>query len=282
MRVVSYEQIAEGFFADPAYKQTLRALGLTGMDAVFAFEGGQSLYKAGLTSYRSRLRIERPDGPALYLKRYTNTPKIIQIKNWLASGGRTAACDLDRLPGQALGAINIQTPKVVAYGAQWDGLFEKRSFILTEEIPGDSLEKHLPDCLTNSNPLEQTGQRRAFLAKLADWIGTFHRAGFCHRDLYLCHIFLTDKNDLVLIDLHRTFKPRLFGTRYRIKDLTQLYYSAPGQTISRADRLRFYLRYAGREKLTRSDRRLIRKIKRKAWRIADREIRRGRPVPFAQ
>lgn len=282
MRSAAFEQMAEGFWADPAWKETLHGLGLTSMDAVFAFEGGQSLHKADLASYRSRLRIERPDGPALYLKRYVNTPRIIQIKNWLAYGRRTAACDLDRLPGEALSEIGIQTPKVVAWGAQWGGLFEKRSFILTEEIPGASLEKHLPDCLTNLHPLEQVRQRREFLAKLADWIGTFHRAGFCHRDLYLCHIFLTDKKDLVLIDLHRTFTPRLFKARYRIKDLTQLYYSSPGQMISRADRLRFYLRYAGREKLTGADRHLIGRIKRKAWRMADHDIGHGRPVPFAQ
>lgn len=282
MRSAAFEQITEGFWADPAWKATLQAMGLTSLDAVFAFKGGQSMHKSNLAPYRNRLRIERADGPALYLKRYVHTPANVQIKNWLACGGRTAACDLDRLPGQALREIGIRTPKVIAYGAQWNKIFENRSFILTEEIPGASLEKHLPECLTNLNPLEQVRQRREFLAKLADWIGAFHRAGFCHRDLYLCHIFLTDKQELVLIDLHRTFKPRLFKTRYRIKDLTQLYYSAPGQTISRADRLRFYLRYTGREKLSGADRRLIGKIKRKAWRMADHDIRHERLVPFAQ
>jgi len=282
MKPTAFEQISNGFFVDPDFKQVLLTLGLIGMDAVFSFTGGQPLQKAGLSSYRSRLRIERSDGPALYLKRYVDVPPVVQIKNWLTCGKRRAACDMDRLPGQDLAAIHIQTPKIIAYGIQWNGLFEKRSFLLTEEIPGASLEKHLPDCLSQVDPLEPVDRRREFIAKAADWIGVFHRAGFCHRDLYLCHIFLTEQKDLVLIDLHRTFKPRLFKTRYRIKDLAQLYFSSPGQAISRSDRLRFYLRYAGHKKLTHRDRRLIRKVKRKAWRMADREICRGRPVPFAQ
>lgn len=279
----TFEQIADDFFVDPAYQESLRKIGLTSLDSVFNFESGENLHKSNLAPYRSRLRFELPDGPAVYLKRYVQVPRSIQLKNRLQYGRRAATCDLDRLPGETFARAGIRTPKVIAYGAEWNGGQEKRSFILTEEIPGGvSLEKKLPECLTNLNPLELVQERRAFLHKLADWVRTLHGTGLCHRDLYLAHIFLTDQEELVLIDLHRTFRPRLGAARYRRKDITQLYYSAPGRTISRADRLRFYLRYAGHKKLTTADRRFIGGVKKKAWRMADHDIKHGRPVPFAQ
>ena len=278
-----FEEIAAGFFVDSAYRDRLEQMGLTSMEAVFAFEGGDHLHKANLAAHRSRVRFELPGGPAAYLKRYTNVPKWIQLNNRLRHGGRTATCDLDRLPGEKLAEAGVRTPKVIAWGAERDGWFERRSFILTEEIPGGvSLEKQLPNCLENLHPARQVQERRDFLYRLADWVAAVHRTGLCHRDLYLSHIFMTGEGELVLIDLHRAFRPRITAGRYRLKDLTQLYYSAPGQTISRADRLRFYLRYAGQKKLTTADRRLIRKIKQKAWRMADHDIKHGRPVPFAE
>lgn len=273
---------AENIWADPASAERLGHLGLTTLDAVFAFDAGQPLVKSNLSSFRSRIRIEQPPHKALYLKRYYRPPLRLQLGGWLRWGRRLSAADLDRVPAEPLAQAGIQTPKIIAFGSQWGTLFEKRSFLITEEIAGRSLEKHLPDCLTNLNPLQNPAPRRQFLCRLADWVAALHRSGFCHRDLYLAHIFLTDDNQLVLIDLHRTFRPRLFKQRWRIKDLTQLYYSAPGRTISRTDRLRFYLRYAGRTKLSAADRRIIHKIKRKAWRIADHDLRHGRAVPFAQ
>lgn len=275
-------EFAENFWAAPDWHESLRQLGLTTFDAVFSFRAGQSLTKPNLSAFRSRDRIPVPGRKALYLKRYNHPPLRHQITGWLQWGRRVSCADLDRLPADPLAQIGIQTPKIVAYGTRRGRLFERQSFIITEEISGSSLEKRLPDCLTDLNPLHSPAPRRQFLNRLADWVAAFHSNGFCHRDLYLSHIFLTEDDRLVLIDLHRTFRPRLLRRRWCLKDLTQLYYSAPGQWISRTDRLRFYLRYVGRSKLTAADRRFIRKIKRKAWRIADRDIRRGRPVPFAQ
>ena len=44
---------------------------------------------------------------------------------------------------------------------------------------------------------------------------------------------------LSLIDLQRAFIPKWFKSRWILKDLSQLYYSCPGDLISRADRFRF-------------------------------------------
>lgn len=268
---------------DPSYQRPLAALGLTSLENFFAFEGGESLHKENLAAHRSRAVFDLPGGPRVFLKRYVNTPRGRQLRNWIAAGRRVAVADLDRLPAEELARHDIKTPKIIAWGSEWDGLWETRSFILTEQIPGGvSLERQLPECLSNLHPLQLVRERKDFLRDLARWVRRFHDTGLRHRDLYLAHIFLDEGGDFVLIDLHRCFAPRLFGERWLIKDLTQLYYSAPGQEISRADRLRFYLDYTGKDKLSPRDRRRLHRIKRRAWTMADHDIRHSRAVPFAQ
>lgn len=261
---------------DPAYREPLAAIGLMSFDSFFEFEGGRHLHKAGLGVHRSRSVFELSDGLRLYLKRYVHPPLLQQIKN------RFVACaDLDRRPAETLARHNIRSPKIVAWGVEKCGPLEIRSFLLTEEIPGGvSLEKRLPDCLTDPHPCRSVKERREFLRDLARWVRRFHDTGLRHRDLYLSHIFLDHADRFVLIDLHRCFRPRLFGERWLIKDLAQLCYSAPGRYLSRADRLRFYLDYVGRQRLDAVGRRRIRRILRKIRRMAARDLRRGRTVPF--
>ena len=174
----------------------------------------------------------------------------------------------------------IKSYKVLAYGWQWGKLFEKKSFVVIEKIPNaESLEKKLRDFFYDD--CSNQTQRVEFINSLADFTRRFHRTGFRHRDYYLAHIFADDAGEFYLIDLHRAFKPILLKLRYRLKDITQLYYSSPGKYITRSDRLRFYLRYRQKNKLSWYDKLFIWYVKSKAWKMADHDIKHGRDVPFA-
>ncbi|MHC4836078.1 MAG: lipopolysaccharide kinase InaA family protein, partial [Planctomycetota bacterium] len=121
---------------------------------------------------------------------------------------------------EELSAVDVRIPETIAYGGQWSGLFEKKSFIITLEIPNShSLETALPDCFESA---ASNLAKRDFILKLADFIRRFHNTGYRHRDLYLCHIFVSNNETLYLIDLHRTFKPKFLGRRYQVKDLAHL------------------------------------------------------------
>ncbi len=65
-------------FADARYMPLLQRAGLGGFKEVFAFEGGESLRKPGLQSWRDRIRFEVEDNCGVrcgfYLKRYINPP----------------------------------------------------------------------------------------------------------------------------------------------------------------------------------------------------------------
>jgi heptose I phosphotransferase len=272
----------ESFFCDEDYKTGLSKLGLTSMDAVFSFNEAHNLTKDNLPRHRNRLRFEINSPPAtLFLKRYDCPPILVQFRNWL-SARRQISCGLfDFEPTAKLTAAGINTPKIISYGEQWGIFFEKRSFIVTEKIPdAESLEQRLPDCFNAPATIENLKLRRNFIAQLAAFIKKFHETNYRHRDLYLSHIFYGDNGQFYLIDLARTFKPGLFAERFRVKDITQIYYSAPGRIFSKTDRLRFYLGYTGHCRLTRKDKVFIRKVINKTKRMAQHDIKHGRAVPF--
>ena len=279
-------EITKSFFIDPDYRAALGRLGLTSIDAVFSFGAAEDLAKKSLAAFRSRLKFEI-DGPSpsrpttVFLKRYNFPPAAHQLTNWLAARGRKSCGGLEYAVTSELSAAGIGTPKPICYGEQWGALFEKRSFIITEKIAdAEALERRLPPCFSEPATSENLRLRRSFIAQLASFIRKFHQTEYRHRDLYLSHIFYNDKGSFFLIDLARAFKPRLLGRRFQIKDLAQLYYSAPGRHFSRMDRLRFYVGYTGRRQLTGQDKVLVRRVIDKAERIAQRERKYGRQVPF--
>jgi heptosyltransferase-2 len=272
--IINFIQISPNFFVRSDFIDCFKKLGLESMDDVFLFSKGKNLSKDNLAAFRQRIVFDT-DSPktTLFLKRYQNVPKLRQKRNWLARRKRVSMMDCDRRPAEDLRKLGINTPQTIAYGQQWQGLFEKRSFIITEKIPASaSLEEKLPDYFLH--------QRKNFIKNLAAFIRKFHKTGFRHRDLYLCHIFCNPQSQFTLIDLNRAFKPRFFPGRYLTKDLAQLYYSAPGKTFTKSDRLRFFLAYLQKDKLSKEDKVLIKKIKSKAQKMAKHDRKHGRIPPF--
>jgi len=282
MREQKLVDISESCFIDPDYKAAFSKLGLTSIDDVFSFQAGRNLAKNNLAKYRSRVQFEI-NAPAVtvYLKRYDRPPISVQLKNWITSRRRISCGLIGFKSASELTAVGIHTPKTLFYGEQWGTFFEKRSFIITEKIPNaESLERRLPGFFSGLTTVENIKLRRDFIAQLAVFVKKFHETGYCHRDLYLSHIFHSDSGDFYLIDLARAFKPGVRRRRFLIKDIAQVYYSAPAKYFSKTDRLRFYITYAGRQKLNKKDKAFIRKVINRAKRMARHDMRHSRPVPF--
>ncbi|MGB7581186.1 MAG: lipopolysaccharide kinase InaA family protein [Sedimentisphaerales bacterium] len=270
------------FFIDPAYKTGFERLGLTSIEAMFAFGAGKNLTKKNLASYRSRIefKIESP-ATTVFLKRYDHPPIMTQFKNWLSAKKRVSWAMAEVEAAKKLATMGINTPKMIAWGQVWRGFFEKRSFVAIEEIrEGQSLERSLPGFFNEPGTAENMALRRQFIRQLALFIKKFHDTGCRHRDLYLCHIFRVPDGRFYLIDLARVFKPVLFSEIYRVKDIAQLHYSAPAGYFSKTDRLRFLLAYLGREKLNAGDKVFVRRIAGKARRMARHDAKHGRAVLF--
>jgi tRNA A-37 threonylcarbamoyl transferase component Bud32 len=123
--------------------------------------------------------------------------------------------------------------------------------------------------------------RQDFIGRLASFIKRFHETGYRHRDLYLSHIFCSDSGEFCLIDLARAFRP-ILQRRFQVKDIAQLHYSAPAASITRADRLRFYLAYVDRRRLLPQDKAFIRNVIRKAHQMARHNRKRANLIPFLE
>jgi len=289
----NFIELSQDFHIDAEYRQAFIDAGLGSIDDVFSFTGGENLTKNNIENFRSRIRFDIPCiDKRFFMKRYNNPPISRQVRNWLTHRKRSSMAHFDHSGADKLSRLGINTPKTVAFGGQCRGIFEKRSFCITEQIPNaEALERKLPDFFnenlsdtskTNySSKVQAIKKRRQFIRSLGEFVERFHNTGYRHRDLYLCHIFYDDRGRFHLIDLARCFKPALLSERYRIKDIAQLYYSAPGSVFTNTDRMRFYKAIAGAKKITQSDKSFINKVIRKAHRIARHDIRHGRKVPFS-
>ena len=268
----------DGMFVADDLVDCFGQIGLESLDTVFEFKSGQQLNKANMASYRQRIAFQAGER-TFYLKRYICPPIRIQVKNWISHGKRRLTSEYDCQPSFELEKIAIATPVISAFGGQWNGLFEKRSFVITEQVPNSlSLEKQLP-CYFRSEKKDRN-LKNAFINKIAVIASRFHKAGFRHRDFYLAHIFCSDLEKITLIDLHRTFKPKLCAERFRVKDIAQLNYSSCASCISQSDRMRFYKLYSANSKITRPDKSFIRKVWKKSYKMARHDIKHGRNVPF--
>ena len=281
-------ETSKSFFIDREYQTALSESGLTSIEEVFSFDAAKNLTKSNLASYRSRLQFEiifpePASSTTVFMKRYDCPPVTVQLRNWLSHHNHRseAFCEYDA--AYILTTKGINTPKVISYGEQRNAFFETRSFIITEKIPdAESLERKLPNCFEGPGTIERLKQRRNFIVQAATFIKKFHDTNNRHRDLYLSHIFHSESGKFYLIDLARVFRPILMRKRFQIKDIAQVYYSAPGKHFSKTDRMRFYMTYAGQSKLRRKDKVFIRKVINKAEQMARHDIKHDRAVPFAR
>jgi|GEM_PF-116143 len=252
-----------------SYKDYLQQQGLFHLGDIFDYRGGQRLDKPGL-GQRERLRIELTLEPgesaAIYLKRFGRSGGGNFLKN--VFGGRRQDGVHDFAATMKLAEEGIAVARPIAFGQDEIG----RSFVMLEELPrSEALERLLPRWDEVKKDYEMLQDKRQLLQALATLVRQFHQSGYCHRDLYLSHIFLSKDNSgqerLNLIDLQRVFKPSIRRYRWRVKDLAQLYYSAR-EYFTNTDVMRFLHEYLDSRKLRTQDKQLARAVWRKAQRIA--------------
>lgn len=280
--------MADRLYLDPRDAPLLARCGLDRLEAFFAWSQGGRLDKPGLGRWRQRwrLRLSDPAGAVhtYYLKRFSSPPTREQIRRWLTGHAQASSAAIEWWAARQLADAGVPAVEAAAFGQVMAGTWERRSFVLLRNVPGESLERwvpvHLrpvvrPRGLTGETPVPQKSGdglsvptaekvapagRRVLVETLADVVGRFHEAGFAHRDLYLCHVFIhPDWRTLIaacgeqpptateplfrLIDLQRVFRPRWRCRRWAVKDLAALDFSTPAECVGRWERLRFLCRY---------------------------------------
>jgi heptose I phosphotransferase len=181
-----------------------------------------------------------------------------------------------------LAGAHINVPAAVGFAEEMCGALERRSVVLLEQAAGDGFDRVWVELCAVDAPVARGIARRDLAVRLARFVAAFHETGFCHRDLYLCHIFVDlDPNGgrpprFTLIDLARTHRPRWRRMRWIIKDLSQLDASAREIGATRSDRWRFLLAYLNLPRGAARARWYGRRIVRKSDWILERIARKSR------
>jgi UDP-glucose:(heptosyl)LPS alpha-1,3-glucosyltransferase len=199
---------------------------------------------------------------------------VLQLR-WPVLGAQNEWDALNRLQ-----ALNIPSLVPLAYGKRGSNPARQQSFIVTRELT-DVVQ--LDHYFEQQSPSVQ--QRRAIIRRLAELARDLHAAGINHRDFYLCHFMLkpeslvADTNgriqpQLFLIDLHRAQCRAQVPLRWRVKDLSGLYFSALNLPFSRADIYRFMRIYWGQSlrQLLAAERALLARIERRAQQTYKRDF----------
>lgn len=87
-------------------------------------------------------------------------------------------------------------------------------------------------------------RKRRLISKIAEFAGRMHSANFAHQDFYLVHFFVREKDNdgIYLIDLQRVIMREKLSSRWVVKDLAQLIFSAR-PFVSKTDILFFWKTY---------------------------------------
>ena len=153
----------------------------------------------------------------------------------------------------ALNRCSVATPVVAGKGLRGRSPAGLESFVLMRALEGMiSLEDLARDWHRLRAP-HRVRLKRALLGKIADITRRMHAAGLNHRDYYLCHFLVRDRDwnqwpsdeplDLVLIDLHRVQIRDRVPERWLVKDLGGLLFSAFDAGLTRRDLFRFIQAY---------------------------------------
>lgn len=291
-----------------AFRPALEAAGLATLDALMAFEGGET-YRVGPGRRTVRAELADPAGAArvVYIKRHDRVPWQTKIRRTLSLGDPISLADHEARNLVRLMDAGIPTVRCAAVGWEFtNGGRSERSCLVTEELAGAVqadvyCERQFGSA---SRGGAKTAARRRWIRALGRLARQFHASGFVHRDFYLCHVLVqpvgADDGVLHLIDLQRMMRfrggvpasprgvpasPQGVPGRWIVKDLAALLFSSwpspatfvRSEVFTNTDRMRFAREYFGTDRLSAAQKALVRRAIRKARRIDRHERRRSQP-----
>lgn len=217
------------------------------LDAVFAMQG-QRLTSDPL----SEVILVELAGVRYYVKRYWGGGK--GLRRYI--GRPRVKAEWQNL--KSFAKWGVPTAPIVAYGLErCMGTFV-RGALITRELENTQdmacMARQKDPCFSDPHWVS------VISVQLAHATRTLHNHNFAHNDLKWRNLLVNDQGELFFIDCPTGsfwWGPLL---RYRvIKDLACLDKVAK-YTLSRSQRLRFYLQYCGHKRLSCSDKRRVRKI----------------------
>jgi len=153
--------------------------------------------------------------------------------------------------------VGIPTMKIAGRGLRGANPARRDSFLITEALQGMVSLEDLTKEWGGLSEIARTSLKRKLVKEVALLARRFHSAGMNHRDFYICHFLVSNRDwntwspaealTLHLIDLHRVQIRRSVPRRWLKKDLAALLFSAMDCNLSQRDLLRFLIHYKAGE-----------------------------------
>ncbi|MCG3198223.1 MAG: hypothetical protein HUU16_10135 [Candidatus Omnitrophica bacterium] len=258
---------------DPDYRPRLEAVGLRSFSDWMALARVE-YREVSMRPKRPVVAIEVTGIPgALFVKRHLEPPRAETLaqKLGLAPRATEARKEVEKLA--LFSHAGIPVPQVIVWGEGRREGSEVLSFVVTLDLEGLPLERHLFHSWAPPLSPEAVKDKRRTIEEVGRLAARMHRAGLVHRDFYLGHIFVVKPKGsstpprLAVIDVQRASRRPGWWVRSRIKDLASLHFSADPVYIRPVDRIRFLRTYWKTERFSWWQRLQIRWIVRKAGRI---------------
>lgn len=252
----------------PEWRTRLAAQGLDTVEAVYRLREGTVITRSSSTEVRRMVCGKGTEARTVFIKKYwVEHPRQLWSGLWRGTflGRSKVRQEFENLA--RLRTWGLDAPAPVAYGERRRGRWLVRSFLMSEGVPDPlPLDLFIRDQLPKLPPAVARRQRRELIERLADYTRRMHERRFVHHDYFWRNILLTggQLDHFFLIDAHKgcVWWPGQAGIS-RARDLAALDAPAP-RFFRRTERLRFFLRYLGSEKLGRRGRSLLRRTLRLA------------------
>lgn len=217
------------------------------MDRAFAVRG-----EIVATSSLSDVRVVRTEGAVYYVKRYFRGGK--RLRRFIGrSRIEREFKNLENLRG-----FGIPCARTVAFGLERRCGCFRRGVLVTEEIAGAADLSAMPR--EHPELFAQRAWRGAVSRQLAGYLRRMHERRFIYVDLKWRNILVSLGSEplVSLIDCPAgAIRPFFDFHCWKRKELGRLDLPAR-EHLTRSERLRFFKRYCGRDRLTPADRRLLR------------------------
>jgi hypothetical protein len=167
----------------------------------------------------------------------------------------------------------IETYKPVCYGEQTKLGLERKSFFITEKLPGQCMT----DFVTEKWQDLERQEKERIIKDLGVFIRKIHDLKINFPDLYLWHIFLRQKEgqwEFAIIDLHRMVC-NVSNTNKQLKNLGRFDHSMTDKYFDSSMRRLFLESYAGRDWPGGID-----KLQEKVKKYSDTISSRRKPLPY--
>lgn len=181
-------------------------------------------------------RVEVPDLGVVYVKRYRRPPLRLLYRRALWQELAGALREWNNLWTARRLGVGSMDP--LGYGETRAADGARLGVLLTAELVAPGTLEDLQFQLLADPP-----RRRRLARALGELLRRLHDAGWFHQDLYLGHVMVDADDGLHLIDMQRMGRA-LWPERLRLKDLSQLAYTAFAPYLRPVDLLRAYRAYA--------------------------------------